>query len=96
MKKRVAGSSRSNENSFGTASVVLGIVSLVFPSYYGLIPGIVALVFALKQRHNGNNRWAVWGCALAIIGILINVLDLMYGGAQGGTIAQYLKGYTAS
>ena len=96
MKKTVMRVSKPNENSFGTASVVLGIVSMVFPSYYGLVPGIIALVFALKQRHDGNNQWATWGSALAIIGIIFNLIDMVYGGSQGSAIAQYIKGYSAS
>lgn len=96
MKKMVARLSTSSDNSFGVASVVLGIVSVVFPSYYGIVPGIVALLFALKQRHDGNNKWALWGCTLAIVGIFLNILDIMYGGTQSGTVAQYIKGYTSS
>jgi uncharacterized membrane protein HdeD (DUF308 family) len=94
MKKRVS-ANQSSANSFGTASVVLGIVSLVFPSYYGIVPGIVALIFALKQRNIGNNNWVLWGLILSVIGILLNLLDILYG-SQTQFVAEYIKSYKAS
>ncbi|MBM3232971.1 DUF4190 domain-containing protein [Candidatus Pacearchaeota archaeon] len=95
MKKRAVKYLTSNYNSFGTASVVLSIVSLVFPSYYGIVPGIVALVFALKQRHDSNNNWALWGLTLSIIGIVLNLLDILYG-SQTQFVAEYIKSYRES
>ena len=94
MKKKVVRASRSNDNSFGTAAVVLGVVSLVFPSYYGIIAGIVALLFALKQRSDNNNNWALWALILAILGIVANLIDLIYLGSTGVGVVQYIKGYS--
>ncbi len=95
MKKVASRVSRSSNNSFGSSSVVLGIISMVFPSYFGVVPGIIGLIFALKQRSDNNNQWALWGMTLTIIGVLLNILDLIYGTGQSGVVVQYLNGYKA-
>lgn len=66
----------SNENNFGLASVVLGIVSLF--SFGGLILGIIALVFAKKQEKVHANKWSKAGKILGIIGIILGILLIIF------------------
>jgi|SRR3989338_2972067 len=73
MKKEI---SISEDNSFGVASVILGIFSIMFssPPLYGIILGIISLVFANKQQKRKANRWGKNGKVLAIIGIILSVV----------------------
>ena len=65
------------DNSFGVASVVLGILSILFASINGIILGIIALVFANKQKNKSPNKWAKNGRILAIIGIILSILTIV-------------------
>ncbi len=84
----------SSDNSFGIASVILGILSLVcalaiiFGSLAGIILAIISLIFALKQRKIAKNSWAKWGIALSIIGLILNIVVFFI---LISTIVQYVK-----
>ena len=67
----------SGDNSFGIASVVLGILSILFASINGLILGIVALVFANKQMQKHHTKWGKNGKLLAIIGIILSIIVII-------------------
>ena len=72
------------DNSFGIASVVLAILSIAFAPgvflifaygpFLSIILGIVALVFALKQKKKSPNAWSKAGLILSIIGIVLGVV----------------------
>lgn len=66
------------DNSFGIASVVLGILSIVFSSASGIILGIVGLIFSLKQKKRMKNSWSKAGFILNIIGIILGIIILIY------------------
>lgn len=74
---------KKGENSFGIASVILAILSIVFGlgilfgSFAGLLLGIIALIFALVQRHEYKNPWSKWGMIIAVIGIILNIVLLV-------------------
>ena len=62
------------DNSFGIASVVLGIVgsalgALVLP----IIISITGLIFGIVQLKKEKNAWAIWGIVLSVLGIIISV-----------------------
>ena len=62
------------DNSFGIASVILGIVGsvlgvLVLP----VLLSIIGLVFGIVQYKKGKNAWAIWGIALSVLGIIIAI-----------------------
>ena len=69
-----------SNNSFGIASVVLGIVGsvlgvLVLPIFLS----ITGLIFGIIQYKRGKNAWAVWGIVLSVLGIIITVYVLVQG-----------------
>lgn len=71
-------------NSFGIASVLLGILSVTFSVGVilgfgvGLILGILSLIFAIVQFKKGKNGWAITGLVLSIIGILANIVVIWW------------------
>ena len=65
------------DNSFGIASVSIGIVSLVLSlsnQFVAIILGIVAIVLARKQSHND---WSKWGRKLGIISIIVSIILIL-------------------
>lgn len=75
MKKEAREHASLNDNSFGVASVILGIFTILSPApLYGFISGITALIFSFKQKKISKNNWSRWGLALSIIGIILNIL----------------------
>ncbi|MFH1271199.1 MAG: hypothetical protein ABII03_06210 [Nanoarchaeota archaeon] len=67
---------KKEDNSFGVASVILGIFSILsaYPPLHGIILGVIALIFGIKQQKLSPNKWGRRGKVLAIIGIVISVL----------------------
>jgi len=62
------------DNSFGVASVVLGIIGsvlgvLILP----VVLSILGLIFGIIQLKRAKNTWAIWGILLSILGIIISV-----------------------
>jgi predicted PurR-regulated permease PerM len=72
MAKEVEKKSNS-DNSFGVASVVLGILSIILS--ITIIPSgilsILGITFALLQRKRNKNKWALWGLILSITSIVL-------------------------
>ena len=73
-----------NSNSSGIASVVFGILGLIFPltiilgSFAGMILSILSLIFALVQRKHFSNKWSTAGIILSILGIIINLIIIIW------------------
>ena len=69
-----------DNNSYGTASVILGIFSVLFssPPLYGVILGVISLMFANKQNKHHKNSWSKAGKILSIIGIILSVLFFIF------------------
>jgi len=59
---------------------VLGICSIAICCCYGfgLIPAIIGLILGIVQNKKSSNGIAVAGIVLSIIGILLNVVWLIY------------------
>ena len=77
-------SDKSENNSYGLASVILGILSIVFAlsvlfgSIAGLILGIIGLFFSIKQNKISKNKWSSAGMILSILGIALNIFVLIW------------------
>lgn len=63
-------------NDFGIASVIIGILSVLFSILIGIgiILGILGLIFGFVQRKKEKNKWSLWGIILSIIGIILGIL----------------------
>lgn len=67
--------SHKGDNSFGVASTILGIFGLLsIVPVYGIISGIIGLIFANKQSKNGKNSWSKAGKILNILAIVLNIV----------------------
>jgi len=73
-KKRVRKETKSMDNSFGVAGVVLGILSIAFLGAIGVILGIVGLIFSMKQKKITENKWSRSGMWVNIIGIVLGII----------------------
>ena len=69
---------KSQDNSFGTASVVLGIIGLTISSLPGAILGFIGLIFGMKQKNMMKNSWSKAGIILNIISIIIGIALFIY------------------
>ena len=70
----------SADNSAGTASVTLGIVSIVlslFSPLFGIMLGLTALIFGLVQRRSFSSRWSTGGIMLGIIALLLSIVGII-------------------
>lgn len=67
----------TKDNSFGIASAILGILSIVFLSFQGLVLGIIGLVFAFKQNNILPTKWSRTGKILSLIGTILSILVLI-------------------
>lgn len=75
MKKEEAVKS---DNSFGVASVVLGIIGITLSSLIGVIFGIIGLIFGLKQKKSSENKWSKAGIILNVISIIIGIVLFIF------------------
>ena len=66
----------AEENNFGLASFILGVLSAVFSLfiYPGIILGILGLIFGIVQTRKKNNNWAIWGIVLSIAGVILSIV----------------------
>lgn len=73
----------TNNNSSGVASVILGILSIVFGltvfvgTLAGLVTGFIGMFFAISQIRSNKNKWSTAGLILSIVGILFNIVVII-------------------
>ena len=70
----------NNKHGYAVASLVLGILSIVFCCcwYIGLILGVVGLILAIIAKKNGNQEGICKaGLVLNIIGVAISAIFLI-------------------
>lgn len=67
-------------NGLGIASLILGICSIAICCCYGVgvVPAIIGLILGILQNKKNANGIATAGIVLGIIGILLNVVWLIY------------------
>ncbi|MBP5773012.1 MAG: DUF4190 domain-containing protein [Eubacterium sp.] len=71
----------TNKHGYAVASLVLGILSIVFSCcwYIGLVLGIVGLVLAAVAKSTGNQESiCTAGLVLCIIGSAFGVISLLF------------------
>jgi len=70
---------RKGDNSFGVASVVLGVVGSVLGVFvFPIVISILGLIFGITQIKKEKNAWAIWGIVLSILGIIISALVIWF------------------
>lgn len=72
-----------SDNSFGVCSVIFGIfgiLSTFLPMgvFYGVILGVLGLIFARKQNNISQNRWSKNGKVLSIISLVLSLIFLIF------------------
>ena len=86
----------SCSNSCGIVSVILGILSLVFP-FTVLIFGfassfvlsITGIIFGVLQYRCDKNKWATWGIILNAIALILSIIiAIWFVSAVGAAIEQ--------
>ena len=83
----------NKDNGKGVASLVLGIISIVFcwVPLLALVGGIVGIVLSVKQRKEYSNGIATAGLVTSIIGTVFSAFYMLIwifiGTAIGGAIA---------
>lgn len=91
-------SSKPSGNEFGIASMVLGILSLVFFCGCFNIPlAILSIIFAILHisRKTGSNGFAVAGIVTSVIAVILTIVmivGLFAYGAFSGTGRMYVHG----
>lgn len=82
---------KKRSNGLGITSLILGIGSIVFSwvPFFGLISGILGLIFAIKQKKVWANGIAQAGLITSIIGVVFSavqsliILALIFTGMMG-------------
>ena len=69
-------------NSFNVASLVLGILSIIFAccisEYAGIVFGALGIVFYIMVKKNGtSNGMAIAGLVCGIIGVVLSVVSIV-------------------
>ncbi|MGV8162023.1 MAG: hypothetical protein ACP5N2_01665 [Candidatus Nanoarchaeia archaeon] len=64
------------DNGNGIASLILGISSILLP-ILGIVTGILAIIFASKQKKIQPNTMATAGMITGIIGLVFQVVTLL-------------------
>ena len=67
------------KNSKGIASFVLGVIGIVFffIPYIAIVPSMLAIIYAKKQRKINSTGLSTAGLVIGIIGTIINGLMLL-------------------
>ena len=79
------------QSGFGIASLILGIVGLVFSCFIvGIIPAFLGLIFAIIAlcQKNTKNGMAIAGLICSIIGIVFSAIIILLGIAGSGNTSQ--------
>jgi len=71
---------KQDSNGYGISGLVLGIGSIIFSwvPIFGLVVGIIGLIFSIKQRGLSPNNIATAGFATSIIGIVLSLVCLIW------------------
>ena len=65
-------------NSLGASGFTLGIVSIWFMGYYGIVISILAFIFCFIQQKKKPTKLGKAGLILSIIGFALSILWIFY------------------
>ena len=66
--------------AWGIVGLIMGISSIVFAfifSFFGIILGILVIIFSVKQKRVAPNGVATGGLVTSIIGLIFSVLFIL-------------------
>jgi hypothetical protein len=75
-KKEVA--TKKSGGEFGASGFTLGVLSIPFAGYFGVVIGIVGLVFCVIQQKKKKTSLGKWGIVLNIVGLVLSVAFIIY------------------
>ncbi|MCR5691713.1 MAG: zinc-ribbon domain-containing protein [Eubacterium sp.] len=84
---------RKQVNSYCVASMILGIVSIVCccSAYIGVVAGVLAIVFAVKEKNQGNeDSYSKAGLVCGIIGCSLSVITCILSIANAFSSSEFL------
>jgi hypothetical protein len=73
--QQVQATQEHEDTGYGVTSLVLGISSILLP-FLGIVTGVLAIIFANKQKKIKSNGMATAGMVTGIIGLVIHPLTL--------------------
>lgn len=62
----------------GIAGFILGILSIIFAGWFGLVLGVIGLVLAFMQRKKLKTKLSTAALVLNIIGIVLSILVVVF------------------
>ena len=65
-------------NSLGASGFTLGVLSIPFMGYFGIIMSILAFIFCFVQQKNKPTKLGKAGLILAIIGFIFSIVWIIY------------------
>lgn len=85
-KNKEAGHDQSG-TGWGIASFILSIISLIFLPVFGILFGILAIIFSRKQQAHNPMGIATVGLVIGVISIVLNILFFIVLGILGIILA---------
>jgi heme/copper-type cytochrome/quinol oxidase subunit 2 len=76
VKNKKVEASAQEDNGNGVASLVLGISSIIIP-VLGIVTGILAIIYANKQKKIQPNGMATAGLVTGIVGLVFQAITIL-------------------
>lgn len=76
VKNKKIEASEHEDNGYGIASLVLGISSIIIP-VLGIVTGILAIIYANKQKKIKPNGMATAGLVTGIVGLVFQAITIL-------------------
>ncbi|MDP3881593.1 MAG: hypothetical protein Q8Q31_01810 [Nanoarchaeota archaeon] len=76
VKKEERNRNNSIDNSSGITALNFGVMgvllSLLIP-LFGIILGVLGVIFGYRQKDTNNNSWAKWGIGLSLLSLALGI-----------------------
>jgi hypothetical protein len=80
----------SSQEGFGIAGFVLSLLTIIFAGGFGILMGVIAIIFCMRQQKKHPMKLAKAGIIISIIGIVFSILYILAMIFLGSTIQQQL------
>jgi hypothetical protein len=65
---------KEKTEGLGISGFTLGVMSIAFAGIYGLLPGILGLIFCIVQQKSHKTKLGKIGIILNIIGLFLSII----------------------